>query len=157
MAIHVSTDAGMRGSQGTASYVEKLNWCTSTGTITPLHTEMREVFQHDNARPHTARATVDFLANQNVTVLPWPFKSLDLNPIEHLWMTWIDACTVVNQHRKLCKNYNRLLRKNGGEFRKTVFVDWSSLFLDGSVQCYRLMVGTTDIDFDVTSSERYGL
>jgi len=30
----------------------------------------REVFQYDNARPHTARATVDFLANQNVRVLP---------------------------------------------------------------------------------------
>jgi hypothetical protein len=80
----------------------------------------REVFQHDNARPHTARATVDFLANQNVTVLPWPFKSLDLNPLEHVWMTWIDACAVVNQ---LCKNCSRLLSKNGGEFRKTVFVD----------------------------------
>jgi hypothetical protein len=55
-----------------------------TATLTPLDTEMRfwhhtmlpimnlrwEVFQHDNARPHTARVTVDFLANQNVTVLP---------------------------------------------------------------------------------------
>jgi hypothetical protein len=30
----------------------------------------RYVFQHDNARPHTVRATVDFLANQNVRVLP---------------------------------------------------------------------------------------
>jgi hypothetical protein len=29
-----------------------------------------EVFQHDNAQPHTARATVDILANQNVIVLP---------------------------------------------------------------------------------------
>ena len=29
----------------------------------------RKVFQH-NARPHTARATVDFLSNQNVGVLP---------------------------------------------------------------------------------------
>jgi hypothetical protein len=31
------------------------------------------------------------------------------------------------------------LSKIGGEFRKTVFVDWSSLWLDGSVLCYRLM------------------
>jgi hypothetical protein len=55
-----------------------------------------EAFLHDNTRSHTARATVDFLANQNVTVLPWPFKSLDLNSTEHLWMTWIDTCAVVN-------------------------------------------------------------
>ena len=73
----------------------------------------REVFQHDNARSYTARATVDFLANQSVTVFPWPFKSLDLNPIEHLGMTWIDAYAVVNQRRKLCKNCSRLLSKNG--------------------------------------------
>ena len=34
----------------------------------------REVFHHDNPRLHTARANVDFLANQNVTMLPWPFE-----------------------------------------------------------------------------------
>ena len=30
----------------------------------------REVFPHDHARSHTARATVDFLANQDARVLP---------------------------------------------------------------------------------------
>jgi hypothetical protein len=49
------------------------------------------------------------------------------------------------------------LSKNVGEFRKTVFVYWSSLCRDGSVLCYRLIVGTTDIDFEVMSYERYGL
>jgi hypothetical protein len=38
-------------------------------------------------------------------------------------MNWIDACAVVNQRRKLCKNCSGLLSKKEGEFRKTVFVD----------------------------------
>ena len=43
-----------------------------------------------------------------------------------------------------------------GEFRKTVFIEWSSLCRDGSVLCYTLKVGITDIDFEVTLSDRYG-
>jgi transposase len=43
------------------------------------------IFQQDNARPHVARANRDFLANNNIDVLPWPAFSPDLSPIEHLW------------------------------------------------------------------------
>ena len=40
--------------------------------------------QHDNATSHTARSVCDFLQDRNVSVLPWPAKSPDLNPFEHV-------------------------------------------------------------------------
>ena len=42
------------------------------------------IFQHDNARPHTARHTQNILRIHNVNVLQWPARSKDLSPTEHL-------------------------------------------------------------------------
>jgi len=39
----------------------------------------------DNARPHEARVTTQFLQQNNVNVMPWPAVFPDLNPIEHIW------------------------------------------------------------------------
>ena len=41
------------------------------------------IFQHDNARPHTARHTQDILHIHKVIVLQWPARSRDRSPIEH--------------------------------------------------------------------------
>ena len=44
------------------------------------------LLQQDNAKPHVARLTLDFLRRSNIRTLDyWPALSADLNPIEHCW------------------------------------------------------------------------
>ncbi|GFV65430.1 DDE_3 domain-containing protein [Trichonephila clavipes] len=40
-------------------------------------------FQQDNARPHTARVAQDFL--RHFQTLPWPARSPELSPVQHVW------------------------------------------------------------------------
>ncbi len=42
------------------------------------------IFQHDNARPHTASITTSWL-RRRFRVLKWPACSPDLSPIENIW------------------------------------------------------------------------
>ncbi|GFV39214.1 DDE_3 domain-containing protein [Trichonephila clavipes] len=41
------------------------------------------IFEQDNARPHTATVAHDFL--RHFQTLPWPARSSDLSPVEHVW------------------------------------------------------------------------
>ena len=43
------------------------------------------IFQQEGARPNTVRATINHLNSHNVSILPLPSKSADLNLIEHIW------------------------------------------------------------------------
>ena len=42
-------------------------------------------FQEDNATPHKNALCQTFLRQNGVPVLPWPARSPDLSPIEHIW------------------------------------------------------------------------
>ena len=43
------------------------------------------IFQSDNAPPHTAQITSDFLEQNNIRVLPWHPPSPYLSPIGYFW------------------------------------------------------------------------
>lgn len=58
-------------------------------TVLPFMTQHggpnRFIFQQDNATPHSARKTQQFLQQNEVRVMAWPAMSLGMNCIEHLW------------------------------------------------------------------------
>ena len=44
-----------------------------------------QIFQHEEARSHSAGLTSDYIHAEKVLVMSWPAFSPDFSPIEHLW------------------------------------------------------------------------
>lgn len=72
----------IRGNMNAQAYIDNV----LRPTVVPfMQRHGPGILMHDNARPHTARVTQNFLAQNNVRVLAWPACSPDMNPIEHIW------------------------------------------------------------------------
>jgi hypothetical protein len=74
--IHIS------GTLNSESYISQL---LKVEAIPLVLQSPGRVFQQDNARCHIFRASMACLDSFCVEVLPWPARSPDLSPIEHLW------------------------------------------------------------------------
>lgn len=61
----------------------------ATHLLPSMPTGARYIFQHDNARPHVAKHTQNWLSQFGVELLPnWPAHSPEFNAIEYVW-SWM--------------------------------------------------------------------
>ncbi len=82
MGVHKSYDMGslhvLEGTMNAERYIKVLeqHMLPSRGNV----------FQQDNAKPHTAAITTAWLHRRRVRVLNCPASSPDLSPIENIWL-----------------------------------------------------------------------
>ncbi|XP_053999879.1 transposable element Tcb2 transposase [Hylaeus anthracinus] len=75
------------------------------------------IFQNDNNPKHTAQVVKQFFQEENITVLPCPSQSPDINPIENLWSI---IKTTVPGYKP----------KNLNELYSTIETAWSNITVD---------------------------
>ncbi|GFX24391.1 uncharacterized protein TNCV_421921 [Trichonephila clavipes] len=76
---------GMKTAGWSTRHFAAIVWTiyASFGVCRPLINGLpAAIFQQDNARPHTARVAQDFL--RHFKALPWPTRSPDFSPVEHV-------------------------------------------------------------------------
>ncbi|GFX90200.1 transposable element Tcb1 transposase [Trichonephila clavipes] len=104
------------------------------------------IFQQDNAVPHTARVSQDFL--RTVTTLPWPARCPDLSPIEHIWdhLGWqVGHPTSLNElEAKLQQIWN--------EISRDIIQNLYASMPDCIASCIRARGGSTGRDFQACAA-----
>ncbi|GFU25581.1 transposable element Tcb1 transposase [Trichonephila clavipes] len=81
-AISWDTRSSLVALQGTLTARRYVDDILTPIVLPMLSSRPGAIYQQDNARPHTARLSQQCL--QGYDVLPWPARSPDLSPIEHV-------------------------------------------------------------------------
>ena len=90
-------------------------------------------FMQDNASPHRAHATRDWLQNHNIDVFgPWPSKSPDMNPIENLWAQMENAIGDDCTSQQTGLNCGRPSERSGPTLTSLLFAAWCSPCADAA-------------------------
>ena len=119
--ITFNTKTRLHFVQGNLTAAQYINQIVDPYVLPFLNAHPGTIFMQDGARPHSARATIQHLNNNNAHILPWPSKSPDLNPIEH--MTCGMPLTVQSEKDRYSlvpeQNWNVHWMMNGRDFHST--------------------------------------
>lgn len=78
--------------------------------------EVQWTFQQDNATIHVSRETKNWFTSQNISLMDWPARSPDLNPIENLWGI------LVRRVYKENRQFNSV-----EELKNTILKEWQAI------------------------------
>jgi hypothetical protein len=104
-----------------------------------VNSHPNEVFIQDGARPHTAKASMNFLREHNVDAPPWPARSPDLNVIENLWSLVERA--IKNDRGTSAKSLARVVKKAWNSIPRRTVNAYVENFESRLVRCIELRGG----------------
>lgn len=105
-----------RGRGGGVTAARYINQVLQPVVVPFFRRNQAHEFQHDNARPHAAQATQQFLRRNQIPTMVWPALSPDLNPMEQVWAY-------------LKRSINKLPRRPGNavELQQEIVRQWNRI------------------------------